>query len=48
MGGAIGTVKSRVWRARDQLARVLGYTGDEIGNDAVLLSTRDGPRGVGK
>lgn len=47
MGCAIGTVKSRVSRARDQLARVLGYTGGEIGNDAVLLSALDGPRGVG-
>ncbi|CAM2923709.1 MULTISPECIES: sigma-70 family RNA polymerase sigma factor [Methylobacterium] len=34
----IGTVKSRVWRAREQLARMLGYTGAEIGNDGVMLS----------
>jgi RNA polymerase sigma-70 factor (ECF subfamily) len=34
----IGTVKSRVWRAREQLARMLGYTGAEIGSDGVILS----------
>lgn len=34
----IGTVKSRVWRARDQLARMLGYTGAEIGADHLTLS----------
>lgn len=43
----VGTVKSRVWRAREQLARMLGYTGAEIGNDAVMLSALDGSRGVG-
>ncbi|WP_375464756.1 sigma-70 family RNA polymerase sigma factor [uncultured Methylobacterium sp.] len=34
----IGTVKSRVWRARDQLANMLGYTGAEIGADHLTLS----------
>ncbi|MDP4024372.1 sigma-70 family RNA polymerase sigma factor [Methylobacterium sp. NEAU 140] len=34
----IGTVKSRVWRAREQLARMLGYDGAEVGSDGVLLS----------
>ncbi|MGH1574952.1 hypothetical protein ACRAWG_35345 [Methylobacterium sp. P31] len=42
MGCQVGTMKSRVSRARDQLARTLGYTGDEIGNDAVVLSTLGG------
>lgn len=47
MGCQLGTVKSRVWRARDLLARALGYTGSEIGNDAVLLSVLGGPREIG-
>ncbi|GJE60854.1 sigma-70 family RNA polymerase sigma factor [Methylobacterium trifolii] len=34
----IGTVKSRVWRAREQLAQALGYTGAEVGADRVTLS----------
>ncbi|MCJ2085841.1 sigma-70 family RNA polymerase sigma factor [Methylobacterium sp. E-005] len=38
IGCQLGTVKSRVWRARDQLARMLGYSGAEIGTDAVMLS----------
>ncbi|MGU3662314.1 sigma-70 family RNA polymerase sigma factor [Methylobacterium fujisawaense] len=38
----VGTVKSRVWRARDQLARALGYTGSEIGSDGVMLSALGG------
>jgi len=42
MGCQVGTVKSRVWRARDQLARALGYTGAEIGNDGVMLSALGG------
>lgn len=42
MGCQIGTVKSRVWRARDQLARMLGYTGAEIGTDGVMLSALGG------
>ena len=38
----IGTVKSRVWRAREQLGRMLGYTGAEIGSDGVALSMMTG------
>ena len=38
MNCQIGTIKSRVWRAREQLARVLGYTGAEIGADGATLS----------
>lgn len=34
----IGTAKSRVWRARAQLARMLGYGGADIGSDGVTLS----------
>ena len=34
----LGTVKSRVSRARERLAEALGYTGTEIGQDAVTLS----------
>lgn len=48
MGCKTGIVKSRVRRARDQLAWRLGYRGVKIGSDAVLLSARDGPSGVGK
>jgi RNA polymerase sigma-70 factor (ECF subfamily) len=33
MNCRIGTVKSRVWRAREQLARMLGYTGTGFGSD---------------
>ena len=42
MNCQIGTVKSRVWRAREQLARMLGYTGAEIGSDGVMLSALGG------
>jgi len=38
MACRIGTVKSRVWRAREQLARLLGYETAEIGADAMTLS----------
>ena len=38
MNCRIGTVKSRVWRAREQLARMLGYSGAELGSDGVMLS----------
>lgn len=45
MNCQVGTVKSRVWRARDQLARALGYSGSEIGNDGVMLSALSGSGG---
>ncbi|WP_244472405.1 MULTISPECIES: sigma-70 family RNA polymerase sigma factor [unclassified Methylobacterium] len=38
MGCKIGTVKSRLWRARERLADVLGYTADEIGPDGLVRS----------
>ena len=47
MGCQLGTVKSRVWRARDLLAQALGYTGAEIGSDAVLLSALNGSGEIG-
>ncbi|MEE7504009.1 sigma-70 family RNA polymerase sigma factor [Methylobacterium mesophilicum] len=40
----IGTVKSRVWRARTQLAEMLGYSGLEVGSDDVMLAAA-GPKG---
>ena len=42
MGCQVGTVKSRVWRARDQLARALGYTDAKIASDGVMLSALGG------
>jgi RNA polymerase sigma-70 factor (ECF subfamily) len=42
MGCQVGTVKSRVWRARDQLARALGYTGSDMASDGVMLSALGG------
>jgi RNA polymerase sigma-70 factor (ECF subfamily) len=42
MNCQIGTVKSRVWRAREQLARLLGYTGAEVGSDGAMLSALNG------
>jgi RNA polymerase sigma-70 factor (ECF subfamily) len=38
MNCQVGTVKSRVWRARRELASILGYTGGEIGADGAMLS----------
>jgi RNA polymerase sigma-70 factor, ECF subfamily len=38
LGCRIGTVKSRVWRARERLAKVLGYDGSEVGNDGLMLA----------
>ena len=46
MGCQIGTVKSRVWRARQQLAALLGYSGVEVGNDSVVLSAMYDPSDV--
>lgn len=40
----IGTVKSRVWRAREQLAAILGYNAAEVGADCMTLSAMNGPR----
>ncbi|MGH1574785.1 sigma-70 family RNA polymerase sigma factor [Methylobacterium sp. P31] len=37
----VGTVKSRIWRARAQLAQILGYNGTEVGSDSVLLSAME-------
>ncbi len=38
MGCRIGTVKSRVFRARELLAVMFGYTADEAGADRVILA----------
>jgi RNA polymerase sigma factor (sigma-70 family) len=38
MSCRIGTVKSRVWRAREQLASLLGYDAADLGVDRVTLS----------
>lgn len=43
MNCRVGTVKSRVWRARAQLVRRLGYDGSEVGNDSLLLSAMEAP-----
>lgn len=40
-GCRVGTVKSRVWRARDQLVRTLGYDRTAIGQDPVTLSAME-------
>ncbi|MDN3575056.1 sigma-70 family RNA polymerase sigma factor [Methylobacterium longum] len=48
MNCQIGTVKSRVWRAREQLARMLGYTGADVGSDGVMLSALSGSGGTGE
>ncbi|MCJ2011800.1 sigma-70 family RNA polymerase sigma factor [Methylobacterium sp. J-076] len=37
----VGTVKSRVWRARAQLARILGYDGAAIGGDSLMSSAME-------
>ncbi|MFE1598541.1 sigma-70 family RNA polymerase sigma factor [Methylobacterium sp. ID0610] len=38
----VGTVKSRVCRARDKLAELLGYTGGELGADRLTRSVLNG------
>ncbi len=38
MNCRIGTVKSRVWRAREQLAQILGYDAADVGSDSMTLS----------
>ena len=42
MNCKIGTVKSRVWRAREQIAGLLGLDMDEIGADRVTMSVVNG------
>lgn len=42
MNCRIGTVKSRVWRARESLAALLGYRPGEIGADRMTLSAIGG------
>lgn len=39
MNCRIGTVKSRVWRAREQLAQILGYSAADVGQDSMALAT---------
>lgn len=46
MGCRVGTAKSRVWRAREQLVRLLGYDGTEIGSDPTMLSAQVTPKKV--
>ena len=38
LGCRIGTVKSRVWRARQRLACELGYDGSEVGGDGLMMA----------
>lgn len=38
MGCQVGTVKSRVFRARERLVALLGYDGDDVGSDKLTLS----------
>lgn len=42
MNCRIGTVKSRVWRAREQLAQILGYSAADVGSDSMTLSAVSG------
>ncbi|MCJ2012656.1 sigma-70 family RNA polymerase sigma factor [Methylobacterium sp. J-076] len=46
MGCQLGTAKSRVSRARSHLVQMLGFTGDELGNDAIMLSAMGRPAEV--
>lgn len=43
MGCQVGTIKSRVSRARQKLAALLGYDGSEVGADGVTLSAMEAP-----
>lgn len=43
MGCQVGTIKSRVCRARQKLAALLGYDGSEVGADGVTLSAMEAP-----
>ena len=47
MGCRIGTVKSRVWRAREQLAVILGFNAGDVGADGTTLSVLAGARATG-
>ena len=38
MGCQVGTVKSRVFRARQRLAVLLGFDGSDFGNDDLTLA----------
>ncbi|WP_066924760.1 sigma-70 family RNA polymerase sigma factor [Methylobacterium sp. CCH5-D2] len=42
MGCQVGTVKSRVFRARERLVALLGYDGNDIGADRLTLSAMSG------
>lgn len=42
MNCKIGTVKSRVWRAREQVAILLGFDAHELGADRVTMSVVNG------
>lgn len=42
----IGTVKSRVWRAREQLAIVLGYGAVDVGADGAMMSVLAGSKAM--
>lgn len=42
IGCEVGTVKSRVSRARERLSRLLGFGGGEVGGGALMLSAMSG------
>lgn len=43
-GVALGTVKSRVWRARTRLAQLLGYDFEDIRDEPIIHASRAGSR----
>lgn len=43
MGCQVGTIKSRVCRARQKLTALLGFDGSEVGIDGVTLSAMEAP-----